>query len=374
MKKTFLKRVSAIILAAVMSITTVSAASAEKPQIEVKTLGDRVCEVCYRNDFHWEAAWELRKSRSVKGSEVLVDQDETLIIPSGVALNLYNGAEILGSVYIEEGGRLSVMGGTVTVSSFSSIYSDGKITVNKNARLFIGNYGCGLYVSQTGEFREGAEGVLELDTYARAVCLGRTNSTNEKISRKFVNATHIEGNHTVVDRSENVLPDKTKFDNDNCVDYDHGGEAEYYFNFEKNTVIRANMCGGKFHHFGNTFLGAVGSALYPAEGTEHSVDLIKVNGTNYAFDAAGGYFEYNADNEVTRAESEKYSAEEFRGILEKLTGYKLIGTAVTADKQKTDVYRLPDGALLAVFENNSVPAAAFLTEYAVKESVIPVPL
>lgn len=91
-------------LAAAM-IVTVSASAAD---ISMKRLG-KTAE--YASSSYASTA-ELLTSRTVKNT-LKVSSGEAFIVPAGKKLVLKNGCKIQGTLYIQQGGILSVSGGTM---------------------------------------------------------------------------------------------------------------------------------------------------------------------------------------------------------------------------------------------------------------------
>ncbi|MGN1341016.1 MAG: hypothetical protein ACI4WS_12050 [Oscillospiraceae bacterium] len=129
-----------------------------------------------------EAIPVLAKSRTLKKNFQL-KQDEKLIIPNGKTLTLTGGADIRGTIYIENGGRLLLKHGTLSL--FGNILCEGRIHVTGGTLLC--HEDSMLYIFEEGKFTAADRGITELDdgyeingridilAGANAVCFGTTN-------------------------------------------------------------------------------------------------------------------------------------------------------------------------------------------------------
>ena len=113
-------------LAAAM-IVTVSASAAD---ISMKRLG-KTAE--YASSSYASTA-ELLTSRTVKNT-LKVSSGEAFIVPAGKKLVLKNGCKIQGTLYIQQGGILSVSGGTMQISG--TVVNDGTISVGSSVVLYV---------------------------------------------------------------------------------------------------------------------------------------------------------------------------------------------------------------------------------------------
>lgn len=120
----------------------------------------------------------LDKSRTLKKCFTM-KRGDVLVIPAGKTLTLTGGADIAGTIYIEEGGKLLLERFSVTLTG--SILCDGELSVT-GGTLLCGSYSL-LYIGENGSFtatdRGGDEDELNgrIDSLvgANVICFGETN-------------------------------------------------------------------------------------------------------------------------------------------------------------------------------------------------------
>ena len=158
-----LRFISAAVIAA--AISAVCAVSAAAQNVPLDRISDSTVSASYLE------AVKMTKNRTVK-NELLVGKGEALVIPNGCRLTLKKGAEINGTLYIEEGGYLAVSGGTLKIGG--SVVSDGTIAIGSKAGLRVYN-GSELFVSKNGTLKISSTDMLQLSFDLRSIiaCEGR---------------------------------------------------------------------------------------------------------------------------------------------------------------------------------------------------------
>lgn len=120
----------------------------------------------------------LKTSRTIKNCFVL-KENESLVIPAGKTLKLTGGADIHGSIYIEEGGRLVLDKLSVILTGDIVCYGDisitnGTLACRDGSMLYIAESGS-LKASDCGVCKDGLNGRISADIRADVVCLGSCN-------------------------------------------------------------------------------------------------------------------------------------------------------------------------------------------------------
>lgn len=151
---------TAAALAAAMMITV----SASAANIPMKRLGNSA-EYASSSDVNTAC---LQSDRTVKNT-LVVKQNEAFIVPSGKKLVLKNGCKIKGTLYIENGGSVTVKGGTLYVSG--SVINNGTLSVGAKAKLDVKNNGL-LYTAYNGTFKSSTVDI-DIADKANLFCLGK---------------------------------------------------------------------------------------------------------------------------------------------------------------------------------------------------------
>ena len=155
-------------LAAALAASMIVTVSASAPDISMKRLG-KTAEYASSS---FASTAELLTSRTVKNT-LKVSSGEAFIVPAGKKLVLKNGCKIQGTLYIQQGGILSVSGGTMQISG--TVVNDGTISVGSRAALDVLNGGV-LYTSADGTFKS-ATNRITIDSSADVACLGSSRVT-----------------------------------------------------------------------------------------------------------------------------------------------------------------------------------------------------
>lgn len=178
------RRITSAILAAGLALCLSTGAFAA--EIPLERLSDSISVS--------EGYSALAKSRAVKNT-LVVAQDETLYVPAGTKLTLKAGAQINGALVIEEGGALSVKGGSLDV--YGKVLCFGKLTVGAKAKLRVMTDAL-LFAAQDSAVT--IKGVIAKGEFADAVCLGRFTPPEQ--SEQLVNAYCPNAAAAVVCRSD----------------------------------------------------------------------------------------------------------------------------------------------------------------------------
>ena len=155
--------------AAILLTATVSAAD-----VPLKRLG----KTAEYNSSATVSTASLLSSRSVKNT-LVVKSDEAMIIPAGKKLVLKRGCRVKGTLYIQEGGKLSVSGGTLEITG--SVINDGTISVGSRASVNIKKNG-ELYTSANGTFKSTTKNVT-VNSSATVACFGTSSISGSKASK-----------------------------------------------------------------------------------------------------------------------------------------------------------------------------------------------
>ncbi len=160
-----MKKVIRFALAAVVAALCISMAG-YAAEVPISRLGSAVETISEDG----EGLYSTTRSRTVNNT-LSVEQQQTLVIRSGHKLLLRSGAEISGTLYIEEGGYLAVNGGKLRISG--SVVCNGTISV-RNTEIILRNDAM-LYVSQ-GALLRTRDTLLTRNTDSLALCLGEMKS------------------------------------------------------------------------------------------------------------------------------------------------------------------------------------------------------
>ncbi len=192
---------AAAILAAAMLIT-VSASAAD---ISMKRLGKTAQ---YASSDEVSTA-QLLTSRTVKNT-LVIKSNEAFIVPAGKKLVLTGGCRIQGTLYIQQGGTLSVTGGALTVSG--EVVNDGLVSIGSKASLNV-KKGGELYTSSDGTFRSSTANIT-LSSKASVACLGKSSvkgcssAIKNQLLPKAVSAVNtVTGTGNKVLSTENISAD-----------------------------------------------------------------------------------------------------------------------------------------------------------------------
>lgn len=238
-----MKKISGILLAAMICVCTAVSASAAGTGTTLGKIKSVITSVT-PDDISQAEISVLNKSVSVLKSLEVAD-GEFLVIPSGKSLSLRQGAEIDGDVYVEKGGKLTFSGGNVTING--SLVSDGTVTLKSDANILV----CGnVYVSGKGTLSAGSDEKIIIDENGKIVCLGKTNSKLTDIGTKPIAAVlksfGIDDRaikaEALTDNFNSVIPDPDKYYTESEIPAG-GVSSTLYLFFDNGACISARKTG-----------------------------------------------------------------------------------------------------------------------------------
>lgn len=156
---------TAAALAAAMMITV----SATAANIPMKRLGS---SAEYASSAQLSTAC-LQTDRTVKNT-LVVKSGEAFIVPSGKNLVLTRGCKVKGTLYIENGGSVTVKGGTLLISG--SVINNGTLSIGSKAKLDVRD-GALLYTAYNGTFKSKTIDI-DIADKANLFCLGDDDIKN----------------------------------------------------------------------------------------------------------------------------------------------------------------------------------------------------
>ncbi len=266
----------------------------------------------------------LFKSCDVKEKILTVVDNEMLIIPSGVTVRLYNGAQADGAICIEKGGKLILAEGTLSVTSGGSLFSDGSVYIKKKGCLSVKNGG-ELFVGKSGKLKISDEENLKLAEASNAVCLGSTDSENKKIGKKAIAAYVTADNSTAIaDDPEALLPVEADY----CTDFTFEigiGTTSVTFVFDSGAVFKVLKQRDKFAFIGSCCTAMLG--MYSrSNGRDYGI-IYEIEDKDYIYDMETGGFAVflNEDGSFTMADDEQQSgAEESLTVIDKTDALRTV--------------------------------------------------
>lgn len=135
----------------------------------------------------------LDKSRTLKKCFTMKPRD-VLVIPAGKTLTLTGGADIAGTIYIEEGGKLLLERFSVTLTG--SVLCDGALFVtggtlycSEGSLLYVGENGSFMAADKGGDETE-LNGRISAGVGANVVCFGETNIPDPTFAAEPVAAVY----------------------------------------------------------------------------------------------------------------------------------------------------------------------------------------
>lgn len=301
---------------------------------------------------------ELTESCTVKKSMVTVAADETLLIRKGASLRLYQGAKIDGSVYVENGARLVLSGGTLTVSGGGSVVSDGILSVGSKAVVSVLSGG-EVFVGKKGRLKINKEESLQFDPLANVICLGKNNSENSRIGKKALAAyVSTEDKVTAAEKPDTLLPSGTNY----CTNFTYQISKNFSavsFLFDSGASLRVLRNGKKFAVIGNCNTAIVGMYTVEGNGGAPYCRVYEIEGKDYVLDMEmggmtvllekDGIFSSTDSAKLTGALA-KFSQKKSKS-LGALNDYRL-GSEESVNAQ---AYLMPDGTVIAMVKNDNPP-------------------
>lgn len=281
-----MKKLVSIIMAAALALSMSLTAMAADTARSVGSYSS----VSTRYDYTWTKLTHLEKNFSMKNYKLEVKENELLYIPKDVKLYLYKGAEINGSIYVENGGYLYIKGGDVSVSEGGAIYSDGYVSVSSKSKLTL-DRNSEIFVGKVGTLKLYSDESYDADSLGDIICLGKTSSKLDIINKKAIAAYVSDENGTVKsDDPASLLPTYDQF-NSPMGSVDWGKRQRIVFVFDKGACLRTDKRarGGDYYFkfVGNTCVGAIGNFTYKdldgLSSTKYN-EISIINGNDYCVD------------------------------------------------------------------------------------------
>lgn len=349
-----MKKFFAILLAAILCLNLGAvSAFAANDTIRARSLPSAMTE--YYQGFK---ITELTKSRTVKKSAVTVAADETLLIRKGASLRLYQGAKIDGAVYVENGARLVLSGGTLTVSGAGSVISDGIVSVGSKAAVSVLGGG-EVFVGKKGQLKINKENCLQFDPLANVICLGKNNSENPKIGKKVLAAyVSAEDKVTAAEDPSALLPSGTDY----CTDFTYQiskNLSAVSFVFDSGASLRVLRNGEKFAVIGSCNTAVVGMHTVEGSGGAPYCRVYEIEGKDYVLDMETGGMTVLLEKDGTFSPTDgvkltgtlaKFSQKNSKS-LGALNDYRLGGE----ESVNAQAYLMSDGTVLAMERNGNPP-------------------
>lgn len=286
--KSLMKKLLSFLMAAVLMLSLSVTSMAESRLYNIG--GDQ--SVSDRYEHYFAKLTYLKNTLKIKKKTLEVKRDEFLMIPKGVKLYLYDGAEISGNIYVAKGGYLYVRGGDVTVLNGGSIYADGYVSFSEKSTVALeGN--SELFVNKMGTLKFASDDCISINSKSLGdiICIGKTNSSSDFINKKAVAAYISDENGTVpAQEPEKLLPTSRNY-RASAGMIDSGTKQRVVFIFDKGACLRADKRSGKFRFIGNTCIAIAGSYLYN-DGFYNDINrIVTINGTDYtaSLSQGGGY-------------------------------------------------------------------------------------
>lgn len=274
------KIISFLLTAAIILNFGIITASAEEASLSVRELSAAAPTDAYKG----YRITQLYEDCKVKKSALNVADNEILIVHSGATLRLYQGARIDGSVYIENGAKLYVLGGTLTVSRGGAVFSDGVLYAGEKGAVNIKNRG-ELFIGKRGRMKITSQESLTIGALADVVCLGKNNSDNSAVGTKVIAAYVTKnGNTASADSKTAVFPESADYCNDFTFEISRRLSA-VTFVFDSGACFRVLNDNGKLAFIGNSCTAIFGSYT---EGSSTYCRVYEINGKDYVYDVKTG--------------------------------------------------------------------------------------
>lgn len=233
------------------TLTTARAAATEPDPLEVVAFGKEdkrsyissLKSSLYYADIGERAGLEdelkvpvLDKSRTLKKCFTMKPY-EVLVIPAGKTLTLTGGADIAGTIYIEEGGKLLLKKYSVTLTG--SVLCDGRLSVtggtlycDDGSLLYVGEKGSFMAADRGGDETE-LNGRISANIGANVVCFGETNIPDPTFAAELVAAVYqriefggYQKKAELVEDVESLMPSVEGFNS--SLDFGDGDFADSY--------------------------------------------------------------------------------------------------------------------------------------------------
>lgn len=288
----------------------------------------------------------LSKSKAMKNAKLKLYSNEMLIIGENVTLSLHKGAEISGTVYIENSGKLLLADGEMTVSESGTVFSDGTLSINKAAELKVS--GGTIFVGKNGTMRVTADKSLDFDELSDIVCIGKTNSKNIGIARKAADVYIYENSelHTSEPPSA-LLPDGK---DDYCTDLLKKGKSsqKLIFVFDSGACIKAEKVNDRFSNIGGCKVSIVGMKRKNGSSGISYSRIYEIGGADYVYDMKG-VTEFFIDEKGAALGYEASDNSAVKKALKSFSDKKYIGKFPNGN---ANMYRISDSSILVIWKDS----------------------
>lgn len=351
-----MKKILSLLLSAVLCLNLgMVSAFAESDTIRARHLASAATDA-----YDGYKITELPKSCTVKKSAVTVAADEMLLIRKGATLRLYQGARVDGVIYVENGAKLLLSGGTLTVSGGGAVFSDGTLSVGSKGVVSVLGGG-EVFVGKKGRLKISKEDSLQLDPLANVICLGKTDSENPAIGKKAVAAyVSEEGAVTAAEKPSKLLPTGTDYCADLTYKLARNRSAVTYV-FDSGATLRALRSGEKFAVIGNCSTALVGmyTREISVEGNSgaHYCRVYEIEGKDYIWDLEAGGMTVLLAQDGTFTETDGAKPAGVLADLNKNNCKALgkLGNYSLGGGMDAEAYLTPDGTVLAMEREQNPP-------------------
>ncbi|MBP1544904.1 MAG: hypothetical protein J6A16_12480 [Oscillospiraceae bacterium] len=241
----------------------------------------------------------LQKNKKLSASELDISDGEVLIVPEGKTLYLDNDCTINGTIYVAEKGKLFLRDGKCTVNG--SVYSDGTVSVNRSAKLTVTKNG-ELIISKSGKLRATSSKSLDFHRLSDVVCVGSTNCKKVRMGKTIMYALVNDNGRVsaLSDKAAAVLaPEADMYFTGDVLD-DSIRSVTLVFN--DGSVVKANMCGGKYIRLGNTCISDIIMAIDPPSEKWESPESNIIDGKTYYWNMNCAFFVMDDNGEIKELE------------------------------------------------------------------------
>lgn len=351
-----MKKILSLLLSAVLCLNLgMVSAFAESDTIRARHLASAATDA-----YDGYKITELPESRTVKKSAVTVAADEMLLIRKGATLRLYQGARVDGVIYVENGAKLLLSGGTLTVSGGGAVFSDGTFSVGSKGVVSVLGGG-EVFIGKKGRLKINKEDSLQFDPLANVICLGKNDSENSAIGKKAVAAyVSEEGAVTAAEKPSKLLPTGTDYCTDLTYKLARNRSAVTYV-FDSGATLRALRSGEKFAVIGNCSTALVGmyTREISVEGNSgaHYCRVYEIEGKDYIWDLEAGGMTVLLAQDGTFTETDGAKPTGVLADLNKNNCKSLgkLGNYSLGDGMDAEAYLTPDGTVLAMEREQNPP-------------------
>lgn len=230
---------------------------------------------------------------TVDHNSLTISNDEILIVHKNVTLKLCKDSQIFGSIYIEQGGKLLLAGGTMSVQKNASVISDGKISIQKKAKLCV-DKNADLFVGKKGSLSYISKSNIEINMLSNSVVLGSCSLDEPNIGRSLHSAYIL--NKSKIDKTvntDNVLPNGAE---DYCCDFVFltSKNDVVILVFDNGAIYKCLRHNNKYAYIGNSCTAMFGMYVKSSDdfkSASHNI-IYEIEGEDYILDY------YNTENNI----------------------------------------------------------------------------